>query len=247
MTVDTAVALADPRHLTIAEQFGPTLQGEGPSAGRPCVFVRLGRCNLDCSWCDTPFTWDWAGKNGRPYNPAVELTRKPVTVIAAEVEAAGVPMVVITGGEPMVQRHGVTALVDALPDTMRVEIETNGTATPTAALMFDRRVWWNVSPKLANSGIDTARRFHPDVLNGLAATGRAAFKFVVDGPADLVDVDALIVQTKIDPADVWIMPQGTTPAAILDGLDELANAVIAAGYNMTTRLHVLAWGDRRGK
>ena len=45
--------------LVVAEVFGPTFQGEGPSTGQRAGFVRLGRCNLDCSWCDTPYTWDW--------------------------------------------------------------------------------------------------------------------------------------------------------------------------------------------
>ena len=50
--------------LTVSEIFGPTFQGEGPFTGRAAVFLRLGRCNLDCKWCDTPYTWDWKGKNG---------------------------------------------------------------------------------------------------------------------------------------------------------------------------------------
>ena len=40
----------------VSEVFGPTLQGEGPHAGRPCHFIRLGGCNLSCSWCDTPYS-----------------------------------------------------------------------------------------------------------------------------------------------------------------------------------------------
>ena len=47
--------------LAVSEIFGPTHQGEGPSTGRLCGFVRLARCNLSCLWCDTPYTWDWGG------------------------------------------------------------------------------------------------------------------------------------------------------------------------------------------
>ena len=37
--------------LRLVEVFGPTVQGEGPTIGRRCAFVRLGRCNLDCGYC----------------------------------------------------------------------------------------------------------------------------------------------------------------------------------------------------
>lgn len=44
------------RSLLVSEIFS-SVQGEGPNAGRPSVFVRLGIYNLSCSWCDTPYTW----------------------------------------------------------------------------------------------------------------------------------------------------------------------------------------------
>src|SRR5437764_321458 len=52
--------------LVVSEVFGPTAQGEGPALGRRCGFVRLGGCNLSCSWCfapDTPVLMaDWTEK-----------------------------------------------------------------------------------------------------------------------------------------------------------------------------------------
>src|SRR5262245_52198924 len=65
--------------LVVSEVFGPTWQGEGPSIGRRCGFVRLGRCNLACTWCDTPYTWDW-----ERYDPAKELHRRLVTEVVAD-------------------------------------------------------------------------------------------------------------------------------------------------------------------
>ena len=50
----------NPDELLVAEIFGPTWQGEGPSAGKVAAFVRLGLCDQACSWCDTPYTWDRA-------------------------------------------------------------------------------------------------------------------------------------------------------------------------------------------
>jgi 7-carboxy-7-deazaguanine synthase len=68
-----------------AECFGPTLQGEGKHIGEQAYFIRLGLCNLDCKWCDTPYTWDWTGKNGYKYSKAIELQRSSVNELASKV------------------------------------------------------------------------------------------------------------------------------------------------------------------
>src|SRR5687768_9454687 len=97
--------------LVVSEVFGPTWQGEGPSLGRRAGFVRLGRCNLACSWCDTPYTWDWDR-----FDPAVELTRMSVDAIADRIASMEVPLVVITGGEPLLQQSHLAPLLRRLRD-----------------------------------------------------------------------------------------------------------------------------------
>lgn len=233
--------------MKVAEVFGPTVQGEGPSVGRRCGFIRLGGCNLACSWCDTPFTWDWTGRNGVAYDPHLELRQAGSEELVDQLVAMSVPLAVITGGEPMVQGSAVAELTRQLNIAgMDVEIETNGTRLPPSDLLRAKRVRFNVSPKLANSGEPVERRIRPDVLRILAGRADTAFKFVAADPADLDEIAGLVEGLALPAAQVWIMPEGTSTAAITDGLDKLAEATIAAGFNLTTRLHVLVWGDRRG-
>jgi 7-carboxy-7-deazaguanine synthase len=226
--------------LTVAEVFGPTLQGEGPSLGRRCAFVRLGGCNLDCSWCDTPYTWDW-----RRFRPGEELRRVDPAEVTGAVEAMGVDMLVITGGEPLLQARAlVPLLTDAQRRGWRVEVETNGTVSPTPHLV-PLVTAWNVSPKLANSGVAEADRIRPAALAALRATGRAVFKFVVTGAADLEEVAALAAAHRLDP--VYVMPEGTTAEVVLTRMRELAGPALARGFHLTPRLHILLWGDVRGR
>ena len=226
--------------LVVSEVFGPTFQGEGPSVGRRAGFVRLGRCNLDCAWCDTPYTWDW-----QRYDPGEELRRMSPADILDRLTAMAPEIVVVTGGEPLLQQRRLMPLVDGcVAHGWPVEVETNGTRAPDAALV--RTVaQWNVSPKLANSGVAEADRIRPDALAALRATERAVFKFVVANEGDLDEVAALVDAHDLRP--VWVMPEGTDADTVLERARSLADAVIGRGWNLTPRLHVLLWGDERGR
>jgi 7-cyano-7-deazaguanosine (preQ0) biosynthesis protein QueE len=226
----------EPASLVVSEVFGPTFQGEGPTLGRRAAFVRLGRCNLDCSWCDTAYTWDWDR-----FDPAVELTRRSVEDVVDDIAAMDVDRVVVTGGEPLLQQRALVPLLAACAERgWAVEVETNGTLAPSADVIAGVERF-NVSPKLANSGVDPAKALVPDVLQAFAATGKAAFKFVVTGPDDLEEIAAL------DLEPVYVMAEGTTPEAVLATTRAVADAVAARGWHLTTRLHVLLWGDERGR
>jgi 7-carboxy-7-deazaguanine synthase len=243
--------MSEPADLTVSELFGPTFQGEGPNAGRRAMFVRLGRCNLDCAWCDTPYTWDWKGKIGPPQDPSALRRMTILDVLQTlndlcDQQRTGLPsLTVITGGEPMVQR-ALLPLCDMLTSRGTVEIETNGTIEPGAAL--SAYAHYNVSPKLAHSGVPRAKAINEEALTTfacLADAGRARFKFVVREAADLMEVRDLCNDIGIPPDTVWIMPEGRSSEQIHDGLRKLADDVLAAGYNLTGRLHVTLWEDKR--
>jgi organic radical activating enzyme len=100
-----------------------TIQGEGPFTGQPAVFVRLAGCNLQCPSCDTDYT------NGRR-EMIVERVLDEVYHVSREIGNRYKPLVVITGGEPFRQNiHLLCALL--VNHGYRVQIETNGTASPT--------------------------------------------------------------------------------------------------------------------
>lgn len=100
--------------ILISELFA-SIQGESSFAGLPCFFIRLAGCNLDCSYCDTEYA-----KN------TDESEEYSVDEILAEVKAACIPLVEITGGEPLLQ-EGVNKLCRQLLDAkFQVLIETNG-------------------------------------------------------------------------------------------------------------------------
>lgn len=251
-----AVQQADPNapvQLRVNEIFGPTIQGEGPASGRLCAFVRLSGCNLDCRWCDTPYTWRWKHLKwpdqdpGAPeYDQAAETHGITADVIRARINDMNpcTNLVVISGGEPMIQRAGVRQLATELRDHgYQVHVETNGTLRPLGLEdLIDQFV---VSPKLAHSGVDPDKALRPDVLRTFAGLGAAA-KVVVKTEDDVRAVMAMTTVTEWPLDRVWIMPEGTTRPAIEAAWPEVAGWAVEYGINASSRLHVLAWNDRRG-
>ncbi|MFE9679278.1 7-carboxy-7-deazaguanine synthase QueE [Streptomyces sp. NPDC006259] len=229
--------------LIVAECFGvevPTFQGEGPSCGHPALFIRLSRCNLTCVKCDTKYTWDWSR-----FDPRRESTRRSVADLVAWATSSPVELVVITGGEPLLQQARLVPLVEQLLAAgKRLEFETNGTIAPLPELVLEG-VRFNVSPKIASFGMDEAKSVVPAALDAFVACGRAAFKFVASSVADLDRIAELADAHRLAP--VWVMPEGTTAGVITDTTRVLADAVAARRWYFTTRLHVLAFADARGR
>ena len=139
------------RHMYSVKEIFYTLQGEGANAGRPAVFCRFAGCNLwtgreadrgraVCQFCDTDFVGT-GGIGGGKFNSPAELARA-VAERWAEPNQRGVrPLVVCTGGEPLLQLD--SPLAEALhAQGFEVAVETNGTLPLPEGID-----WVCVSPK----------------------------------------------------------------------------------------------------
>lgn len=230
-----------------------SLQGEGPGIGRPSVFVRLSRCNLACRWCDTAYTWRFTGDN-RPHRDGLAFERGENQIalaeeaVAARILALAPDRLVVTGGEPLLQGAALARLVAGLKDArpaLHVEVETNGSVAPVAALdpLVDQ---YNVSAKLAHSGNPADLALVPERLAAWAANGRAFFKFVVAEPEDLDEIAALQQQYGIADERLFVMPEGTDSAMLRERSRWLAAAALERGWRFTDRLHIHLYGDTRG-
>lgn len=225
--------------LKLSEVF-ESLQGEGPSAGEPCVFVRLATCNLRCSWCDTRYTWDWRSHD---YNEEVKL--ESTSLLAARLASARTRRLVITGGEPLLQQPALIALLSHVPRSVFVEVETNGTLPPRPELAA-RVDQWNVSPKLSNGGDAERLRIKPAALEALRDTGRAWLKLVIRGEQDLAEAEALVGLTRWPRERVMLMPEARTRAELFERSPGVAAACVATGYRFSPRLHLELFDGRRG-
>lgn len=216
--------------LHISEIFGPTVQGEGRHTGELASFVRLAGCNLACDWCDTPYSWDW-----NRYSRSEQVTWMPVTEIAKQTDSLP-GRLIVTGGEPLLQADALAELIRSRPDRMW-DVETNG----TRHLGPTRNLWGTVtaSPKMPSAGQGPTK-----IAGDLIEV--ADFKFVISDELDVTTVIATVTDTGIDPSRVWLMPEGVTVKALNKGLTLCADAATRHGYNLSTRLHILAWGNERG-
>jgi organic radical activating enzyme len=228
------------------------LQGEGQSAGLPCAFVRLSRCNLACQWCDTAYTWRFSGDN-RPHIDGQDFARadNQLTLeegeVARRIAALGQNRLVITGGEPLLQAPALVRMLDALEQLRGhyVEVETNGTVAPPAALA-ERVHQFNVSPKLAHSGNPADLAIRPEALAAFVADRRAFFKFVVASPDDVAEVTALATAHALPANRIRLMPEGRDSATLRARMAWLAPLAMEHGFGLSDRLHIHLSGDTRG-
>lgn len=230
--------------LPVSECFTHTIQGEGPAAGRASSFIRFVGCNLSCEWCDSAYTWD-----ASRYDLRAETSYRSAAELAAAV-AHGPRVVVLTGGEPLLQqgRPAWRELLVRLAEARKeIHIETNGTVLPTPETLGYADLIM-VSPKLPNAG---SHRGHQDpMLNpgyrSIVDSHPVHLKVVCESPADVLAAAELGDRYGFARERIWAMPEGTTAAVLAERWASIASNAAMIGINASHRLHVLAWGEERG-
>jgi 7-carboxy-7-deazaguanine synthase len=227
--------------MKIAEIYR-SVQGEGLLTGVPSVFVRTSGCNLRCWFCDTPYaSWRPEGRD------------MAIDEIVAQVEEWDTAHVVITGGEPMLHAE-LIPLCDAICALGKhITIETAGTLyLPVACDLM------SISPKLASSApaVETYPRWHrrhqrgrhrPAVVRRLLSECEYQVKFVVDVPADLVEIASyLAALPEISRERVLLMPQGTDQEQLDVRTHWLRPHCEAYGYIFCPRKQIEWFGPVRG-
>ena len=255
-------------------------QGEGFLTGTPSVLVRTSGCNLRCGFCDTPFaSWNPEGEHFSieeivkavqrqtlaplpPMQPqeasSSDFSMDDLAAADQERSAETNPAikatghVILTGGEPMMQREIIELCRVLKAAGFHITMETAGT------------IWreldcdlMSISPKLSNSDPQASRagewlkkhqqaRHRPEIVSQLIQHHPYQLKFVVSQPSDLDEILAYLDAVEdFDPKKVLLMPEGIKLTELDQREQWLQPLCEKHGFKICRRLHISWYGNLR--
>ncbi len=244
--------------ISISEIFGPTIQGEGPLAGLPTVFVRTGGCDFRCVWCDSMYAVD-------PVNRPDWESMTPGDVLDRVIGLTrGFPLLVsLSGGNPALMPLG--SLIEGGHEMgYTFALETQGTVEREWFLHLDHLV---LSPKGPSSGMRYERKRLQKCIAAAGAQTEISLKVVVFNPDDYQFARELHDDFRELP---MYLQAGTPPVVKLAGVPEDERAEVTVSDMRTAiacntvwliervkqdrwfdvrvgcQLHVMLWGAKRG-
>jgi organic radical activating enzyme len=208
-----------------------SIQGEGPHVGTPTLFVRFGRCDLRCGWCDSPHTWLPAeqcrfervrgeGAFESAPNP-ISLSQLLEAAEALELERHA--FVSLTGGEQLLQPHAVRAIAEALRSRgPRIHLETHGLATEALESVIDALDVVSMDWKLASDvrretdprhgAVDPFHVAHEAFLQVARRAPEVVVKLVVTCDSTDAEIQTMAeAVARVDPATPVVV-QPVTPS-----------------------------------
>ena len=221
-----------------------SVQGEGMLMGVPTTFVRFFACNLRCSWCDTKYSW--SVREGGTWEVLAPQE------VAARVLELGARHVVLTGGEPTLQKE-LPILAELLKQQgCHLTIETNTTIFPAPVVpLIDL---WSLSPKLSSAGENYLR--YPIIERFLETLRpeQQQWKFVIRDDDDEQLLRTLLCRYPSfaeRQLPIILQPEGDTAvpdyASALEQLAERVRDPFWDSYyvRVLPQMHVIIWGRRR--
>jgi 7-carboxy-7-deazaguanine synthase len=169
-----------------------SLQGESTFAGLPCVFIRLTACDLRCSYCDTAYAFTEGKK--QTLAEILEKVRelaKPFSNSKSKIQNSKLPLVELTGGEPLLQKNSLPLMKSLCDDGFTVLIETSGAHDISK---IDPRVHRIMDLKCPSSG-ESERNLFSNLAH-LKATDE--IKFVIGALEDYEWAKQQIAAQKLD-------------------------------------------------
>ncbi len=220
--------------MVITEIF-KSIQGEGSRAGLPCIFVRLTGCNLRCTWCDTAYAF-----HGGKKLPVDEVVQRVQELSGFSARGALVPLVELTGGEPLLQEE-IYPLADRLLSLgYTVLIETSG---ERFIGRLPRKVIKIVDVKCPDSG-------EPDTFDprNLAELGpQDEVKFVISSRRDYEFATMFLREHRLNErvAEILLSPVHDDPEGKWKGLEPrvLVEWMLQDGLRarLGIQLHKIVW------
>ncbi|MCQ2972730.1 MAG: 7-carboxy-7-deazaguanine synthase QueE [archaeon] len=177
-----------------------SFQGEGPLIGTPATFLRVANCNLSCSFCDTDNS---VSKDMSP--------QEVRDILIKEIEGNNIELLVITGGEPLLQFDEILEVISLLNKDINIQFETNG-----SIFKYNENFNYVISPKEDKK----------NVFKQWYQCKNIYFKFVISNEGDINEI--IYLKEKYNYADtIWLQPEFSkhTECAdlILNSLNKLKN------------------------
>lgn len=244
--------------IQVNELFGSTFQGEGADIGRPCFFVRLQGCPVQCPGCDTAYTWNKTESGERKTLQAIE---DYLSLNLAQNPGCGI---VLSGGEPLIHyknRQFLEMLFRVQRQATFLSIETSGFIGKQEIDPFLMHNFLGVfntihlSPKITpclhglQSDIEAlGSQPHFERFSAGSTLPKLVYKFVAKDDAVVEAIlkwdDCYNWRRKGYP--VYLMPYGIHREEIIETSIRLLPACAKYGFILSPRLHSILWDAKRG-
>jgi len=234
--------------IILSEKPFISFQGEGKTQGKHSLFIRFSNCNLNCSICDSKFTWRGKETYILKYDKLKEFMLK-------------VDNVVITGGEPLLQEN-LKSVIEIITyfDSKNYEIETSGDIYKLSEIYSDydymykffrrNNVLFNISPKFNVKQIDGKIPDFNNVVNFINNLKNNninyILKFLFWDKKSIDKIDELVYSNNISKSLVYLQPLGITDKGIKKIINNNIQYIIDKGYNISIRQHIYLFGNKRG-